>query len=79
MKVYEFTKEQIQRIEVAFDDPDGDEDLLDLKAELEEMVVENIRTLSIEDVIMKDHLENAECAIESLYYIKDAYDRGGKL
>ena len=95
MKVYEFTKEQIQRIEVAFDDPDGDEDycpfcllklrragvltledLLDLKAELEDMVVENIRTLSIEDVIMKDYLENAECAIECLYYVKDVYDKG---
>ena len=26
MKVYEFSKEQIRRIDVAFDDPDGDED-----------------------------------------------------
>ena len=95
MKFYEFSKEQIKRIEVAFDDPDGDEDycpfcllklrhagfltledLLDLKAELEDMVVENIRALSIEDVIMKDHLENAECAIECLYFVKDAYDKG---
>lgn len=95
MKIYEFSKEMIQRIEVAFDAPDADEDycpfcllklrragfltledLLDLKAELEEMVVENIRTLSIEDVIMKDYLENAECAIECLYYVKDVYDKG---
>lgn len=94
MKVYEFSKEQIQRIEVAFDDPDGDdnycpfcllklrragfltlEELVDLKTELEDMVVGNIRALSIEDVIMKDYLENAECAIECLYYIKDVYDR----
>lgn len=94
MKVYEFTKEQIRRIEVAFGDP-GDrdycpfcvyklqragfltlEELLSLKNELEDMVVENISTLSIEDVIMKDHLENAECAIECLYYVKDIYDKG---
>lgn len=95
MKVYEFTKEQIKRIEIAFDDPERDEDccpfcllklrrsgfltledLLDLKDELEDVVIENIRTLSIEDVIMKDYLENAECAIECLYYVKDVYDKG---
>lgn len=97
MKIYEFSKEQIKRIEIAFDGPDGDEDycpfcllklrragfltleeLLQLKDELEDMVVENIRSLSIEDVIMKDYLENAECAIECLYYVKDAYDNGAK-
>lgn len=94
MKIYEFPKEQIQRIEAAFGYPgDGDycpfcvyklqragfltlEELLSLKNELEDMVVENISTLSIEDVNMKDYLENAECAIECLYYVKDLYDKG---
>lgn len=95
MKIYEFSKEMIQRIEVAFDAPDADEDycpfcllklrrtgrltleeLLDLKDELENVAIENIGNLWIDDVIMKDYLENAECAIECLYYVKDVYDKG---
>lgn len=50
-------------------------ELLELEEELEKIVTRSIRSCLLEDVIMEDHLDDAECAIECLRYVKKTFDR----
>lgn len=50
-------------------------DLLKLKKELENIVTRSTSACSLEDPIMEDHLDEAECAIECLRYVKQTYNR----
>ena len=50
-------------------------ELLELKEELENIVTRSIRACILDDAIMEDHLDDAECAIECLRYVKKTFDR----
>ena len=52
----------------------SEEELLDLKEGLEDIVIRSIDCLLLGDNIMEDHLDDAECAIECLRYVKKVYD-----
>lgn len=50
-------------------------ELLELKKELENIITRSMSACFLEDPIMADRLDDAECAIECLRYVKQTYDQ----
>ena len=53
----------------------SEDDIRELMDELSEIVIRSMKRLSLEGESMDVDLDNAECAIDCLHYVKTVYDR----